>query len=553
MLAGVRNRLGGLVLHWATLVEVFRSRTLRRIESAWAGYYVAEWASFVALSVYAYRFGGAVGVGVLGLVRALPAALGVPVGAAAADRMHRERVLFVIQAVRALTLAGAAVIVTAGGPHWAVFLLAGVTSGVGGAYRPAQLALIPLLARTPQELVATNVSGSMLEGLAVIVGPVLAGTLLIFAGPDVVLACAAAISVWAAMLVGRVHPGAYVPARRSGPIADLTAGVRALAEERNTRLIVGLFSSQAFVRGLLNVLLVVVAFRLLKVSESGVGFLNAAFGVGGLAGGLGGLGLVGLRRLARPFAAGMVMWGAPIALIAAWPHAVWTITCLAVVGAGNAILDISGFTLIQRGIDDRVLARVFGVFEILVIVAVGVGSIVGSLLVNQLRLQPALIVAGSVLPILAILAHRRLRAVDDCAAVPERQLDLLQSIELFSPLPPTTLERLAAQLLPAAAAAGTEIVREGETGNLFYVIASGQVEVTQGGTHLGDLGPGDYFGEIALVNEVPRSATCTATTATELYTLGRQRFVSAVTGNSVSGAEVETVIERRLTELQAPA
>jgi predicted MFS family arabinose efflux permease len=552
MLAGMPSRFGSVAARSRALTDVFRSPELRRVESAWAGYYVADWASFVALSVYAYGFGGAKAVGLLGLVRAVPAMVGVPAGSALADRTRRELVLFVIQAARAVMLGVAAAVVAAGGPHWVVFLLAGLTAGVGAAYRPAQLALIPLLARTPQELVATNVSGSVLEGLAVLVGPALAGILLTFTGTDVVLVIAAVISAWAALVVARITHAAYVPARGRGAIADLTAGMRALAAEPDPRLIIVLFACQAFVRGLLNVLLVVAAFRLLDVGESGVGFLNAAFGAGGLVGGLAGLGLVGLRRLARPFAAGLVMWGLPIALVAAWPHAGWTAVCLAAVGAGNALLDISGFTLVQRGIDDAVLARVFGVFEILVIAAVGVGSIVGPVLVDRLGPRTALVVAGSILPLLTALTWPRLRAVDASVAVPERQLQLLQSIALFSPLPPTTLERLAAQLSPVAAAPGTELVREGDDGDLFYVIAAGEVEVSRVGKHVRELGPGDYFGEIALLRDVPRGATCTATTQAELFALGRERFVSAVTGNRRCAVEIESVIDDRLG-VEAPA
>ena len=540
------SRLRGFLVRFAVLADVFRSPELRRAECAWAGYYIADWSAFVALSIYAYDFGGAAAVGVLGVVRALPAALGVPAGSAVADRTRRERVLFAVQSARAIALAASAAVVAEGGPHWAVFLLVGVTAGVGAAYRPAHLSLVPLLARTPQELVATNVSGSILEGLAVLVGPALAGILLTFTGTDVVLAISAAISACAALLVARISSGPYVPARASSAIADLTAGLRTLAHEPNTRLIIGLFASQTLVRGLLNVLIVVTAFHLLDVGESGVGFLNAAFGAGGLLGGIAGLGLVSVRRLARPFAAGLVMWGVPIALIGIWPYAAWTVICLAAVGAGNAVLDVAGFTLIQRGTDDAVLARVFGVFEVLVIAALGVGSIIGSLLIDQLGLRAALVVAGSILPVLTILTFPRLRAVDASVVVPERQLRVLQSIPLFSPLPPTTLERLAAHLSSVTAITGTEFVREGDAGDLFYVVAAGRIEVSRGGGRVGELGPGDYFGEIALLRDVPRSATCTAMTNVELYTIDRDRFVSAVTGNRTSASEIESVIHGRL-------
>ena len=213
------SRLRGFLVRFAVLADVFRSPELRRVECAWAGYYVADWSAFVALSIYAYDFGGAAAVGVLGVVRALPAALGVPAGSAVADRTRRERVLFAVQCARAVALAASAAVVAEGGPHWAVFLLAGVTAGVGAAYRPAHLSLVPLLARTPQELVATNVSGSILEGLAVLVGPALAGILLTFTGTDVVLAISAAISACAALLVARISSGPYVPARASSAIA----------------------------------------------------------------------------------------------------------------------------------------------------------------------------------------------------------------------------------------------------------------------------------------------------------------------------------------------
>jgi MFS family permease len=304
---------------------------------------------------------------------------------------------------------------------------------------------------------------------------------------------------------------------------------------------------------MLNVLLVVASFKLLDAGDSGVGFLNAAFGLGGLVGSLAGIGLVGLRRLARPFAAGLVMWGVPIALVAAWPHEAWALTCLAVVGAGNAVLDVSGFTMIQRGIADAVLARVFGIFEMLAVTAVGVGSIVGSGLVDGLGSRWALVVAGCILPLLAAITYPRLHRIDDSAEVPQRELALLSSLPLFSPLPVTTLERLAAHLHHVTAAAGTRLMTEGDEGDLFYVIAGGTIEVSRGGRRVAMLGPGDYFGEIALLHDVPRSATCVAATDAELFTLERERFVSAVSGHALSAAEAESVAKERLANLPAPA
>jgi hypothetical protein len=336
-------------------------------------------------------------------------------------------------------------------------------------------------------------------------------------------------------------------------LRELLGGVRALRQEPNPRLIVLLFASQTFVRGLLNVLLVVAALDLLGMGRSGVGWLNAALGAGGLVGGLAAVGLVGRRKLAGPFGLALVLWGAPIALVGTWPRAGWALVCMGIVGLGNALLDVSGFTLIQRTVDEHVLGRVFGVFEILVALAVALGSILGSVLVEAIGIRAALVVAGLVLPTLALLTHGRRRAIDAAVVVPERQLALLTGTPLFAPLPVTTLERLASRFVEMRAKAGSTIIEQGAPGDLFYLIADGEVGVSHDGRFVTTLGPGDYIGEIALLHDVPRVATCVARTDVELYGLGREAFVAAVGGDTRSTTEAEGVMTRRLAELEVPA
>src|SRR5439155_6525110 len=216
----VGQTLRGLVARFESLGDVFRSPELRRLQLAWGGFYVCEWTSFVALSIYAYRVGGAGAVGLLGLVRMLPSTLGVLAGTALADRTRRERVLLAVQLIRAATLGIAAIVLAVGGPTATVFLLAALTSVAGAAYRPSHLAVVPFLATTPRELVATNVSASTFEGIAVLIGPALAGILLTFSGVDVVLAVSAAIALAAAFEVSRLSSGPRVPAPGRGALAD---------------------------------------------------------------------------------------------------------------------------------------------------------------------------------------------------------------------------------------------------------------------------------------------------------------------------------------------
>jgi hypothetical protein len=284
------------------------------------------------------------------------------------------------------------------------------------------------------------------------------------------------------------------------------------------------------------------------MGESGFGWLNAALGAGALAGGLAAVGLVARRKLAGIFGIALVLWGAPIALVGAWPRAGWALVCLGIVGIGNALLDVSGFTLLQRTVDEHVLGRVFGVFEIGVALAVALGSLLGSILVEQLGIRTALVVTGVILPFLALVSLPGLRRIDEAVEVPERELGLVSEVPLFSLLPPTTLERLAARLERFDVAAGTTVVEKGAAGDSFYLIAGGEIDVELDGVRMSTLRAGDYFGEIALLRDVPRTANCVARTDAEIYALGRDVFVAAVSGDVRSSAEAESVVSQRLEE-----
>jgi hypothetical protein len=293
------------------------------------------------------------------------------------------------------------------------------------------------------------------------------------------------------------------------------------------------------------------ALDLLELGSSGPGFLNAAVGVGGLAGAVLALALVGRQRLAGDFGLGLILWGIPIALIGVWPHEAPALVLLAVVGIGNTLVDVAALTLLQRAAPDEVLARVFGVIESLLVGAIGLGAILAPVLVSAFGADGALIATGAFLAVLAAVSWPRLARIDAETAVPEREVALLTSLPLFAPLPPVTVEHLARSLRPVRVAAGEEIVREGEPGDRFYVVASGEVEVAADGKPLRTLGPGEYFGEIALLRPVPRTATVIARADAELLTLDRDEFVAAVTGHPESRDAADAVIGARLGTLRA--
>jgi CRP-like cAMP-binding protein len=142
--------------------------------------------------------------------------------------------------------------------------------------------------------------------------------------------------------------------------------------------------------------------------------------------------------------------------------------------------------------------------------------------------------------------------VDVGARVPADDLALLRRTSLFEPLPGAAVERLARNSVPVVVDAGTTIIREGDVGDRVYVIAAGEADVSANGSHVARLGPGEHVGEIALLRDVPRTATVVATTDARLLSLERDVFLRTMTGHEPSHAAAHSAAEDRLRKLAVP-
>lgn len=541
-----RSRLGEAA---AAFTSNWRNPNLRRAQLSFLGAWTAEWAFTVALGIVAYNDGGALALGLVGLLRMLPSAVLAPLLSPFADRGRRERVLVVVSTVRGLATAVAALTVALAGPAMVVYGLAVVSTIAATLFRPAHSALLPTLCRTGHELASANVVRGLLDSIATLVGPLLAAVLLAFTDVAVVFAVAAGASFWAALLLLRVRydaPPRPAATRRPDLLKEAAEGVRAVTRSRDLQLILSLAAAQSLTRGALTVFSVVVAIELLDTGEPGAGALMAAVGVGAVVGSLGASFLVRTGRLGVWFAVGVALWGLPIALVGVFPQEAAALFLLAFVGVGNALIDVAGFTLIGRLAPDAVLARVFGVLESLVAVSIGLGAILASAVIGWFGIPAALIAIGLLCPILAVVALRPLRRMDASVDVLDADIALLQRVPMLHPLPLPAIEQLARGLEPLAVPAGTAVVTEGEIGDRYYVIESGEADVLGEDRTVATLGPGEGFGEIALLRSTRRTATVVAKSALELRALSSDRFISAVLGYAPSAQAAAAGVDDQL-------
>lgn len=533
----------------------FSDRALAWLQTAWACCITGEQCFEIALAVFAYQQGGITAAGTLALVRAAVSALTAPVTAGLGDRFRRQTVL-VLNGGALTVIAGAIAAAAAAGETYAVYGLSLAFAVAVPAYRPVQSALLPGVVRSPDQLTASNVAVSLLEGLGGLAGPVIAGVLLAVSGAAA--AFTAAVALFAATTLAAVRIGAgadepEVPAEQGGSaLHEALEGIRETVRNPGVRVLVGLYTTSMLVWGaFFQVLVVVIAIQRLDIGEGGAGLLAAATGVGAVICATAAASLVGRRRLAPALALGVACWSVPLAVMAVTHSPAVAAVVATLIGAGVVLVDVVTFTLLQRAAPDDVLARVFGVLESAMRAALGIGAVAVPALVAATDLAVTLAVVALVQPVALAFAWRRLRRVDSIDLVPVERIDLLQSVAMFAPLPALPLERLAARLSPQTAEPGQVVIRQGDPGEVVYVIAEGTVEVVHDGHRVASLGPGEVFGEIALLHDVTRTATVVALEPCRLYTLQRDDFLAAVTGHAPAHAGASAIVTARLAQLQA--
>lgn len=543
------------------------NRALRRVLPAFLAFNAAEGASWVAILLYAYDRTGPASVGIVAVIQLIPAAIFAPAAASLGDRFPRERVLalgYLAQALSLLATAGAMLLEL---PVPIVIFFATLVACAIVVTRPAQSALLPSLARTPSELTAANGALGVVEGTGTLSGPLIAAAILAVWGPAAVFLASGLGLLGAWIATSGLRPvvsggTAVAEAATDEPVAagavakadggdgfratdapigrGVLAGLRVVMADHDARVVIAILTAQYLMIGASDVLFVLLALEMLGIGEPGAGVLAAAFGAGIVIGGALTFAFAGRSRLALVAVAGSLTWGVAIAAIGLSASAVLAPLLVILGAAGLTVVSIAGRTMLQRSIRDEVLARVFGLQESLAMVGLAVGSMLVPILVALGGLTGATIVVALLMPLIVGIAWRGLADLDRRSVVPVEELELLRQTSLFRPLPAPQLEAVARRASWLTLPAGTPVIREGEPGDRFYVIASGALRVEREGKHLRDMTEtGDGFGEIALLRGVPRTASVTTTADTRLLAVERAPFLAAVTGHPDAFAAAE--------------
>lgn len=519
--------------------------SLRWIVLAWGLSVVAETAALVVLLVVAYEVGGPALVAGFAVVRAVPALIVAPVVIGWSDRGRRERWLLAVLAARAVLLALAAGLLVAD-LAVAGLLLGGVAALLFSTHRPMNGALLPHVATTPGQLTAANAASSFAESAGTLVGPLLAGLLLVIGPPPVTLVVAAVLVAGSATAVGLIRDVA--PSVDAGgamtltsAFSELASGMRALDQYRPIIVLVG---TQTFGRGVLLVSVVVLAVDVFDQGDPGVGWLTAMLGVGGLVGSTVAAAVITSRRITRALVTGVALWGLPMVAIGVLTFPTVGYLGLVVIGIGNAVLDVGAFTLVARVTPPGMLGRVFAALEVVIVTGVTVGSLVAGAAVPAVGVELALAITGGMLVVL-VAVHTSWARRTDAALAPDERAVALRACEALRTLPVATVDHLAAVGTEMVYDDGEDVMVQGEPGSDFHVVMDGQAVVRRDGRRIAVLDRGSGFGEIALLRRVPRTATVTADGPLRTFAVSRLDFTTFVAGHSAAAAAVANLAQER--------
>jgi Transmembrane secretion effector len=418
--------LSAQAMRLAMIRRLLADRRVTRMEIAYTGFNLAEYGVWVAVLVYAYERGGTLSTAALAVAQLVPAGLLAPILAREVDRHGAAAALRWGYWWQALSFGATSALLLSGAPNAITYTATVVAAVAVTSTRPAQAALAPLLVERPQQLPALNVVSGWVENGSMLAGPALAGVLIAVDGPGAAVGFFALCMTASALLVAELARSRVGAPRRpveaeGEATARLTlrAGLDALRHDSGLTALITLLGMEYFVIGALDVLLVVLGIDVLGLGPSGPGYLNAAFGAGGVTGSIAALSLIGRRRLAVPLLGAAIGWGLLLIVLGSWPTALGAFLLLAGAGVARSVLDVSSRTILVRAAPGAVRGRVFGLLEGAAMLGLALGSLLVPVLSTLSTAGVALVATGALMSAVVLTAATRVQGVDALSAPDE--------------------------------------------------------------------------------------------------------------------------------------
>jgi hypothetical protein len=550
---------GGRVAEWfGNYRSALSVRDLRLLFGGLLVSATGSWAYNVGLLAFVYERTHALAwVGAAGLVRFVPALVLSTYGGVVAERLERVRLMFGADLLCALWQGGMAAVAASGGPVALALVLAGLTSATNVVYNPAVAATIPAMV-SEDDLVAANALNGTIDNLVVILGPAVGAGLLLIGSPAAAFGANAGSFLASAALVSlirtRSRPVDVTEEGTAGPLAQMAVGVRTIATLGAARTLVAFCALVSFVYGTDTVVFVGVSEHRLGTGAEGFGYLLAGLGIGGILMAAAIDRLAGARRLGPIIIAGVAGYCLPTALLAVTHSPGLAFASEILRGASTLVVDVLAITSLQRAVPKEQLARVFGVFWAFVLASISLGTIVAPALISGFGLRAGIVILAAAPFAVGLAGYPSLVAIDRRAQVQAQALAprvaVLEGLGIFAAASRTVLERLAAAASEARFAPGTAIVREGDPANALYVLVEGEVEVTARGEAGGRekllrrMAAPSYFGEIGVLERIPRTATVTALTECRCEQIDGETLLDALTAAPPSATLMENARSR---------
>jgi Cyclic nucleotide-binding domain len=537
------------VSRWAVCRLALSNPNIAKVEASIAVGVIASVAWSSTILVVTFNQLGPIGPGLYLLVRQFTGAMGAPIYAALAGRFRRERVLAAATVARGVAVALTVLVLELHTANALLFVAIALEGFTQSAPKALHDALLPWLADSPAQLVATNSLAALLDTTAVLVGAGLAVLVLWLSGPPGVLSIVALLYVLGAMPL-LVIRGIDTRVGNDGSriLSDLAGGIGVLRRSPSARVLFVVMAATAALGGVESSSVTSIATSILHLGVNATPLLVGAAGVGGLIGGIASLSLGARRLMSVPLAVGLLGCAVTTFMVTVTSSEllVLTLTLLTGFNIGIAYQFVCSRTLLQRCASGRSLDLLVGINTVIGVAVVGVSGLCAGELTAAIGVRGTLRVAAGLAVLGAVYALWRLIPTERRSPVNREGLDAIEKVEAFGPLSVAATAQLVSALIPLQAADHEVIFRQGDPAEDMFLIGSGDFEVIIDGDRVRTLHSGDHFGEIALLFNSPRTGTIRCLQAGRLWRLKRDDFLRAVTGNSTTDEAMRLIAEQRL-------